>query len=300
MQSPRHLVAKQRKRSRALWFCMISNILAILVVIIVTTAVLLSRKGRSYPDGLPAKVLLPLYEYPEESAWDPLYSAIESSSGLDFLVIINPDSGPGGMNTAPGAEFSPGIEKLNNYSNVQTVGYVHTGYGTRPVMEIVQDIKTYARWSEIHSSLAMHGIFFDEAASEYTPENVEHLYTINQFAKNSTGIREPRTVIHNPGVLPDARLTTNNTDITVTFEQSLQEFHKMHASLKDSPFNRTASAFIVHSAGSVNLKQFVPELSYNAAHLFVTSNKKKYYSSFGRDWQRFVDVMPTNASAATR
>lgn len=197
-----------------------------------------------------------------------------------------------------------------------------TGYGTRPVMEIVQDIETYAQWADVHSSLAMHGIFFDEAAYEYSPENVEHLYTINQFAKNSTGIREPRTVslsstsapitnatfthpipsqvIHNPGILPDARLNTNNTDITVTFEQSLKEFRKMDASLQESPFNRTSSAFIVHSAGSADLKQFVPELSYHAGYLFVTSNKKNYYSSFGKNWQKFVDAVPTNASAATR
>lgn len=74
----------------------------------------------------------------------------------------------------------------------------------------------------------------------------------------------------------------------------------MHASLKESPFNRTSSAFIVHSAGSADLKQFVPELSYHAGYLFVTSNKKDYYSSFGKNWQKFVDVVPTNASAATR
>ncbi|PIA89516.1 Spherulin-4 [Cercospora beticola] len=300
MQSPQHLLSRQRKRSKALWCCLIAVILAILILIIVPTAVVLSRKNRKYPDGLPAKVLLPLYEFPEDSAWDPLYSAIESNSNLDFIVIINPDSGPGGMSTAPGAEFSPGIQKLNNYSNVQTVGYVRTGYGTRPVMEIVQDIETYAQWADVHSSLAMHGIFFDEAAYEYSPENVEHLYIINQFAKNSTGIREPRTVIHNPGILPDARLNTNNTDITVTFEQSLKEFHKMDASLQESPFNRTSSAFIVHSAGPADLKQFVPELSYHAGYLFVTSNKKNYYSSFGKNWQKFVDAVPTNASAATR
>lgn len=82
-----------------------------------------------------------------------------------------------------------------------------TGYGTRPVMEIVQDIETYAQWANVHSSLAMHGIFFDEAAYEYSPENVEHLYTINQFAKNSTGIREPRTVSVSPFSAPITNAT---------------------------------------------------------------------------------------------
>ena len=42
---------------------------------------------------------------------------------MDFIVIINPDSGPGN-DSYPAADFVAGIKQLNSYSNVQTVGYV--------------------------------------------------------------------------------------------------------------------------------------------------------------------------------
>lgn len=46
--------------------------------------------------ALSISVMLPLYVYPESGAWDPVYKAISTNSGVKFYVIVNPDSGPGG------------------------------------------------------------------------------------------------------------------------------------------------------------------------------------------------------------
>ncbi|KAI5367115.1 Putative Spherulation-specific family 4 [Septoria linicola] len=301
MEAPRFVLGRQRQKSKRLCWTAGIVTLCVLILIIVPTAVVVSRNKREYPDGVPAKVLIPLYEYPETPyAWDPLYEAINSTTDLDFVVIINPDSGPGSKDSSPPADFVPQIQKLNSLPNVQTVGYdVGTGYGSRPVGEIVRDIETYSSWSSMNDSLAMHGVFFDEAVYKYSEDNFQHLSSINAFAKNSTGIREPHTVIHNPGVVPDTRLNFNTTDITVIFEESLKKYRKLQNSLQEWPLDRANTAYMVHSAASAELKQLVPEMSYRAKHLFVTNNKMDFYGSFGSDWQKFVAAVPTNNTTAT-
>jgi hypothetical protein len=112
---------------------------------------------------------------------------------LNFIVIVNVDSGPGDI-AGPNEDFIPGIQRLNAYDNVQTVGYVRTGYGNRPVQSIKDDVKTYGRWSKLESNLTMHGIFFDEVPGDYEPGLAEMLTEINMFAKNATGIGGKRTV----------------------------------------------------------------------------------------------------------
>jgi hypothetical protein len=44
------------------------------------------------------------------------------------------------------------------------------------------------------TNLAVHGIFFDEVAHEYSPEAVEYMKTINQAVKNASGILPDKTV----------------------------------------------------------------------------------------------------------
>lgn len=120
-------------------------------------------------------------------------------SDQNFTVIINPDSGPGAPQL-PGTEYTTQIQNLTQYPNVQAVGYVRTGYGSRDVQEILRDIATYSQWETTRranvnaSAMAMHGIFFDEAPHEYTPEAAEFLTTINQAAKDAAGVLEPKTV----------------------------------------------------------------------------------------------------------
>lgn len=96
-------------------------------------------------------------------------------------------------------------------------------------------------------------------------------------------------------MIPSENLSTNNTDIVVTFEQSYGEYRRKEASLASSPFGRERTSYIVHSLPkSVNLKRFVRQLSYRAEYLFVTRNDNDdFYESFGKGWQKFVDDVPT-------
>lgn len=57
-----------------IWRVGIVVVIIVLVAVIVPIAVVMSRKHNSY--GTPSStVLVPLYVYPEQGAWDPLYNA---------------------------------------------------------------------------------------------------------------------------------------------------------------------------------------------------------------------------------
>ena len=108
-------------------------------------------------------------------------------------MVVNPSSGPG-TSEFPDDNYSVQLPKLNSYDNVQTVGYVRTGYATQNISLVVSEVATYARWASKNSSLAMHGIFFDEAPHEYSAAAVEYMQTVNQAVKNSTGLQGAKTV----------------------------------------------------------------------------------------------------------
>lgn len=98
-------------------------------------------------------VLLPLYIWPSDSSWAPVYNAVSAHPSVTFLVIVNPGDGPGAgsmsassprklstmvsliamefkgrvadLATAyPESDYISAVAKLNSYSNVKTIGYV--------------------------------------------------------------------------------------------------------------------------------------------------------------------------------
>jgi hypothetical protein len=80
---------------------------------------------------------------------------------------------------------------------VRRLGYVRTTYGKRNISNIISDISTYGGWSA--TGQGVHGIFFDEAPSEYTPGLEDYVKRINQAAKTA------------PGLLPDKLVGIHHT-----------------------------------------------------------------------------------------
>lgn len=84
------------------------------------------------------------------------------------------------------------------------MGYVPTGYGTRNISDVLGDIATYSGWSKATTSVAMHGIFFDEVVSDWSADAVTFMKTINQAVKNATGLLGARTVsLHGSDLVRD-------------------------------------------------------------------------------------------------
>jgi Spherulation-specific family 4 len=111
---------------------------------------------------------------------------------VQFLVVINPNSGPNGNATLKDPNFLREIPRLNAISNVRTIGYVRTGWGTRNETLILDDVNTYASWANFkvpgtNDTFELHGIFYDEAPNNYTASGQAVMNNIDAFVKNHTG-----------------------------------------------------------------------------------------------------------------
>lgn len=111
---------------------------------------------------------------------------------VQFLVIVNPNSGPGNNTLGTDANFIREIPRLNSYANVRTIGYVRTGWTTRDIDIVLSEVSTYASWSNSTYSSGpisyeLSGIFFDEAPNNYTTNGQTYMNRIDQFVKTNSG-----------------------------------------------------------------------------------------------------------------
>jgi len=111
---------------------------------------------------------------------------------LDFMVIINPSSGPGSQ--YPDEQYTAALKQLATYPNVQKFGYVRTGYASRNLSDVISELNVYAGWSSKGPAFAMDGIFFDESPHQYTAEAVDFMLRASRAVKEATGLQGSRTV----------------------------------------------------------------------------------------------------------
>ena len=122
---------------------------------------------------------------------------ISTHPNVNFLVIVNPNSGPGGS-PLPGKDYVREVPKLNVSANVYTVGYVRIDYCKRPLSEVYEEIETYAGWAKDYetSHLGVKGIFLDETPNHHSQERAEYLDAVHKHIKASAGILGDQLVSH--------------------------------------------------------------------------------------------------------
>jgi hypothetical protein len=111
-------------------------------------------------------------------------------SDLRFILIINPNSGPGAAPWWPNADYVRELRRLSAYANVQMVGYVRATYCQRPIDDVFEDIETYAAWrnSNVCPGLGVDGIFIDETVNLYSPQAKQYLDSIDDRIVATDGI----------------------------------------------------------------------------------------------------------------
>ncbi|KAF1934962.1 hypothetical protein EJ02DRAFT_460788 [Clathrospora elynae] len=242
-----------------------------------------------------SKILLPLYIYPHPGAWDPLYTTISANPHLHFLIIINPNSGPGAAPWWPNPDYIREIPRLNAFPNVTTLGYVRATYCERPVEDLFADIEAYAERSndKAHPGLGVQGIFVDETVNLYTEDAKRYLDSIDQKVERSFGFSSDRMAVHNPGTAVNTGLATPGPDITVVVETSYEHFvtEEYQEWLAISPYDRSRSCYMVHSVPEQEVECLAIELRERAEYMFVTSATVDFYASFATSWETFVAVM---------
>lgn len=82
------------------------------------------------------------------------------------------------------------MPKLKNYPNIRTVGYVATNYTNKPIDSVIQEIDTYANWTQIigKPKVAVDGIFFDETPGVYDWQWYDYLKKASERVINQKGL----------------------------------------------------------------------------------------------------------------
>ncbi|PVH95704.1 glycoside hydrolase family 135 protein [Periconia macrospinosa] len=272
--------------------------LALLVAIVLPLAAFLPPK---YVVALPVNVLVPLYINPEAGGWDRLVDSAIKHSSTNFTVILNPSNGPG--STAwPSGTYIAEIKKLNKLPNVATIGYIDVDDGQRANANVLKEIETYAGWN--NSQIALSGIFFDHTPSLEWGDIVngtaqEYLRNISATVKTLGGFDERRTVVFNPGKIPNANLSMSGVaDITVVFEGAYNEMPAMEdvkGELSALQQTREGLAYWVHSvpgsAGRHGVRKVVDRTRRNFEWLFLSNRwGEDKYEGYGDGWEEFLDL----------
>jgi hypothetical protein len=123
-------------------------------------------------------------------------SSISACPDLQFLIIINPNNGPGAAPWWPNQDYLREIPRLNAYDNVRIVGYVHATYCQRSIENVLKDIKMYADrpQKDCRDTLEVQGIFVDETVNLYSPKAAQYLRRIDDEVKANDGISGDRIV----------------------------------------------------------------------------------------------------------
>lgn len=164
------------------------------------------------------EILLPLYVYPgtSASAWSAVFSAVSTYSSVQWKIIINPASGPG-SSQYPDANYVYGINQLNGYANVQTLGYVDTAFTTRAYSSVQADIDKYAGWANYQGAdIGMRGIFFDDATTAKTTAAYTYMENAANYAYDTIPT-DVTWVVFNPGTLSPTQYF-NYADFIVEYE----------------------------------------------------------------------------------
>lgn len=110
-------------------------------------------------------------------------NSLSAHPHLDFLIILNPNSGPGTAPWWPNADYQREIPRLNALPNVTTLGYVRATYCQRAHGDICSDICTYAERGRADAGLKVQGVFVDETVNLYSKEMKRYLDGIDQRVK---------------------------------------------------------------------------------------------------------------------
>lgn len=239
-------------------------------------------------------VLLPLYIYPSATSWQNIYNAASTNPNLPFYVVINPANGPGALSSHPDSNWISGISQLNTYSNVRTLGYVHTTDATRNINDTITDIYTYGNWSTYHGAdIHMDGIFFDESPSTFNTQTGTYMSTVASQARTVLGAGRDYVVFnagaHSPIILDAAFYAM--ADTIIVFEDYASAYNV--ASVKKiSPSLRSQSAFILHDfSGSTSDQTSVTNgiVGNGVAGVFISDSSS--YAAWGSMWSSFCTAM---------
>ena len=154
------------------------------------------------------QILVPAYFYPAGRSltyWDQMVAAAPKAP---IIAILNPGSGPG---TTVDSNYTRAVNRLRTAGG-RVIGYVPTGYGSRPIAAVTQDILKYQNFYSVD------GIFLDEMGNDGSAASLSYYASLYQYIK---GLNPAWRVIGNPGTSTQSvYLSYPSADAVVIFEDS--------------------------------------------------------------------------------
>lgn len=196
-------------------------------------------------------VLVPLYIYPFENAvaWQPLMTVIGNHPAVQYLIIINPNSGPGPDNY-PDANYVDGVSQLYAFPNVKMIGYVDTLYMRNSQDTVNANVDKYASWTDYATNITLQGIFFDDMTDSMDQSALGYMSVVSNYARSAFATKNGNndtTIVFNPGCKVDATYF-QWADYVVEFENALVDYPGLAAIKRRKPRMRQKQAIIAHSA----------------------------------------------------
>ncbi|KAF4212991.1 hypothetical protein CNMCM8980_009581 [Aspergillus fumigatiaffinis] len=254
------------------------------------TAPATAASRTSVPKG---NIMIPWYTYPAEGAWTSMEELISSNPDVQFTIIINPDNGSG-PTALPDENFLAAVPRLTAYSNAVVIGYVRTGKGTRDISEVKKEINIYEGWPSAsgNPSFAVHGIFLDEAPSEYDAAAVEYYQELASSIRGSKGLGPKNHIVMNPGTPPDAAYL-GIPDATVIFESPYSEFVRALSSnqfqgIQGEDISRFAS-MVYDVPANVDLSTLLSQLRAISSQTYLSNLNT--YQAFDSVWTKVVTLL---------
>lgn len=264
----------------------------------------------------PGFILFPLYIYPFPNAWDPLFTAARANAALNFLAVINPDSGPG-SGPCPDTSTVSALTTLHSYPNIKTLGYVHTASqyncgtghdicpGTQSLAALQKNISIYQNWPTSHCSsssgadIHIDGIFFDEAPTVASASKISYMNTIANYTR-TTLTHGGKTVLYNTGAKVDDNAYWTSADYINVFEGTEAQYDAADIGALDGQgvYSQQTTMIIHTYTDNIATEQrdvnTIMNINNDAiAGLFITdlTVAQNPYGTFPTNWTQFTQAM---------
>lgn len=180
------------------------------------------------------KIVLPLYSSP--FSWFKQIDKLEKirDKEITTYAIINPKNGPSNKVIQ---EYMDGIKLLKEY-NINVIGYVHTSYGKRDKLLVMEDIY---KWSVFYKELGIKGIFFDETSNKL--ENLDYYKELINYAKSN---RFDFNILNAGYTIHESYINENIADIIVTFENNYKAWENSFPSNFNTQTKDTKLSILLH------------------------------------------------------
>jgi len=141
-------------------------------------------------------MIVPAYFY-DSGLWDKLINAPDD---IDYVVIVNPDNGPG---DSTDENYSEWIHSLS-VNGKKSVGYVYSSYANRDLDDVYSDIDT---WIDLYPEIG--GFFIDEVNDSL--DAVNYYEDIYRYIKD----KGDYYVVLNPGTTVDSAFFDISDNVVV-------------------------------------------------------------------------------------